>query len=84
MKPRMPESAPVVPTITLPSTASGASVKAYARSMSASTTSQSSAPVVASTATTCASSVAMKSRSPSTATPRLFAPQQARWLGEGL
>ena len=59
--------------------ASGARVKEYAMCLSATSTSHNSAPVDASMATTCASSVAMNTRSPSTATPRLFDPQQARW-----
>ena len=82
MNPRMPWSPPVEPTMILPSTASGASVKAYASRMSATSTRHSSVPVVASIATTWASSVAMNTLSPSTATPRLFAPQQARWSGD--
>ena len=78
MNPRMPRSPPVVPTMTLSLTASGARVNAYDRCLSATSTSHSSAPVDASIATTWASSVPMNTRSPSTATPRLFAPQQAR------
>ena len=50
--------------------------------MSATRVFQISTPVVASMATTWASSVAMNTLSPSTATPRLLAPQQARWLGD--
>ena len=81
MKPRMPRSPPAEPTMTLSSTTSGARVNEYARCRSASSTSQSSVPVAASSATTCASRVAMNTRLPRMATPRLFEPQQARWSG---
>ena len=81
MKPRTPRSPPAEPMITMSLTTSGARVNEYARWRSASSTFQSSVPVAASSATTCASSVAMNTRSPRIATPRLFDPQHARWSG---
>ena len=71
MNPRMPNSPPPTPTITLSFTTSGARVIEYASFTSASVTFQSGRPFLASIATRCASSVPMNSVSPRIATPRL-------------
>ena len=84
MKPRMPNSPPPTPTITLSFTTSGASVIEYASFTSASVMFQRGRPFFASIAITCASSVPMNNVSPRSATPRLFEPQQTRASGDGV
>src|SRR6185312_8801091 len=74
--PPMPYSPPEMPTITLSPTISGAIVSLYPASGSSTCTSHCTAPVFASSATRCASSVAMNTVPSEIATQRLFGPQQ--------
>ena len=70
MKPRTPASAPDTPTITFPSRASGARVRENPIALSATSTSQRTAPDLASSATRWASSVPTYSVESRMATPR--------------
>ena len=75
--PRIPNSPPLAPTMIFPSAASGAMVNEYPSAGEAAVVSQATLPVWRSSAMTRASSVARKTRSPYTATPRFTTPQQS-------
>ena len=71
-KPRMPSPPPDTPTMIIPSTASGAMVILWPAAGSATRRSQTVSPVTASSATTAASAVPMKTWSQYRATPRFI------------
>ena len=76
MKPRVGNSEPLTPTITLSFTTSGAIVTEYPFDPSATGASQITVPSLTFNATRRASTVPIYSVSPSTPNPRLMAPQQ--------
>src|ERR1051326_4622585 len=77
-KPRISNSPPAAPTMTLPPATSGAMVNEYPDAPSAARACQTCLPVLALSAMTRASSVATNTSPLATATPRLLGPQQTR------
>src|ERR1017187_1430637 len=81
MNPRIPYSPPATPITTLSLTTSGASVIPYAADASATLVFHTNRPLLASSASKCASTVAMNNVSPRIATPRFTDPAAAEPAG---
>ena len=79
----MPYSPPATPTTTLSPITSGATVMVYPCTGSPTAVCQIGRPVTASSATSCASSVAMNKVSPRMPTPRLIRPQHGLASADG-